>query len=281
MDKSALEALLSKYNWWMGVSTIAVALGILGEYVAHFLFEKGKASKSEIALSIVFGVLVLGGVSGEYIFGSKLSNASAELQRTADSEVARLNKEAAEARQSAAGAVERIAIAEKQLAEAREETAKALAQAAGANERAGKLELEAAGQRERAARAEHDLLGIQERLAPRRITLSQQGKLRADLKSLALKKVIVLTVSGDPETATFGDLLTNALKSAGLDAERASGLTVGGVTSGISMQVGNDRTIDANILANALVDAGLAAKPVPAEHAGDAELLQLIVGPKN
>jgi hypothetical protein len=281
MDKSSLEALLSRYNWLMGIATISVAVGILGEYVAHFLFEKGKRSKLEIAVSVAFGVLVLGGVSGEYIFGSKLSSASEELQRMADAEVARLNGEAGEARRSAAGAMERIATAEMQVAQAREATARASAQAAGANERAGKLEVEAAEQRERAAKAEHDLLAIEERMAPRHITLAQEKKLRADLKPLALKTITVFVISGDPETARFGDLLSGALKSAGLNVVSNMGLLVGNVTAGISMTIGNSRITDANILANALADAGLAMKPVPAQHSEDAEALLLTIGPKN
>jgi hypothetical protein len=248
MDKAGLEALLARIDIWL----------------------------------VVFGAVVVVGVAGESFFGVRhwwnsrklqaLQNAESEAQH---GEIARLNNETAKARDSAAKA-------EAQATQAGEGTAKALANAAAANERAGKLELEAASQRERAAKAEHDLLEIQERLAPRRITASQQGKLTADLRSLALRKVVVLTVSLDPETVSFGDLLTDALKSAGLNAERVSHAILGSVASGISMQVGNNRTIDSKILAFALVDAGLAAKPVPFSYnVGDAELLQLIVGPKN
>lgn len=110
MDKTALEQLLSSYNWWMGVSTVAVAVGILGEYVAHFIFEKeARKNKCEMALSIVFGILVLGGVVGEYIFGKNLSQVSGQLQQLSDNEVAQANerstnneKEAARLRSEAA-----------------------------------------------------------------------------------------------------------------------------------------------------------------------------------
>jgi outer membrane murein-binding lipoprotein Lpp len=102
MDKNALQQVLSSANWWMGVSTIAVAVGILGEYVAHFIFEEdARRNKREMAVSILFGVLVLGGVVGEYVFGKKLSQVSEQLQQLADAEVAQSNKDAAQARRDA------------------------------------------------------------------------------------------------------------------------------------------------------------------------------------
>ena len=102
MDKSSLEQLLSSYNWWMGVSTVAVAIGILGEYVAHFVFEKeARRNRLEMVISILFGAFVLGGVVGEYIFGSKLSIVAGQLQRMADGEVAQSNKDASAARKEA------------------------------------------------------------------------------------------------------------------------------------------------------------------------------------
>src|SRR5882724_9153366 len=105
MDKNVLEQLLSSYNWWMGISTIAVAIGILGEYVAHFIFEKeARENRLEMMISILFGVLVLGGVVGEYMFGSRLSQAAEKLQQLADTEVAQANKDAAQANERAANA---------------------------------------------------------------------------------------------------------------------------------------------------------------------------------
>jgi hypothetical protein len=105
MDKLALEHLLSSYNWWIGFSTIAVAVGILGEYVAHFIFEKeARSNKRAMVASVLFGILVLGGVVGEYLFGSKLSQVSETLQRIADKEVADSNVTAEAARAEAAAA---------------------------------------------------------------------------------------------------------------------------------------------------------------------------------
>jgi hypothetical protein len=120
MEKEVLEQLLSRYNWWMGVATIAVAVGILGEYAAHFAFEKeARSHKREMAVSILFGVLVLGGVVGEYLFGTKLSQVSEQLQQLADVEVAHANKDAAEARKTSSEAQDRAAPAELKTEEER------------------------------------------------------------------------------------------------------------------------------------------------------------------
>ena len=60
MEKGTLEQLMSTFNWWLGFSTIAVAIGILGEYVSHFIFEKdARKNKTAMAISTVLGLFVL------------------------------------------------------------------------------------------------------------------------------------------------------------------------------------------------------------------------------
>jgi hypothetical protein len=114
MDKNALEQLMSSYNWWMGAATIAVAVGILGEYLTHFIFEKeARRNKLQVVLTILFGVAVLGGVVGEFLCGHKLSQVSDELQRIADKEVADANLQIAQANERAAKA-ERELLGERQ-----------------------------------------------------------------------------------------------------------------------------------------------------------------------
>jgi outer membrane murein-binding lipoprotein Lpp len=125
MDKNALEQLLSSYNSWMGWSTVAVAVGILGEYVAHFVFEEdARRNRREMVVSILFGVLVLGGVVGEYLFGKKLSQVSEQLQQIADTQVAQVNSDAAAAVRDAEGLRLQIAQANERAANAERETAR-------------------------------------------------------------------------------------------------------------------------------------------------------------
>jgi hypothetical protein len=180
MNKSALEQLLSSYNWWMGLSTIAVAVGILGEYVAHFIFEKdARENKREMAVSILFGVLVLGGVVGEYIFASKLSQVAETLQQMADAEVAQANKDAAQAN-------ERAANAEKEAA------------------RLGKM-----AEDEKLARVK-----IEQQLAPRTLDGEQQKRIRGRLSGFA-GTPFELAVSDTTEAAALMLTLDNLLRAAG------------------------------------------------------------------
>lgn len=201
MDKSALEQLLSTYNWWMGVSTVAVAIGILGEYVAHFIFEKeARENKPEIFFSILFGILVLGGVVGEYRFGSKLSGVAGQLQTRADIEVAELNKEAATATERASKAEENLGNAKREAAKADEHSAVAEQRAAEANRIA---------EEERLARVK-----IEATVAWRRLSAAQQ----ADLGTTMLQYRVLshnLGYSGEAETQQFANDIANALKGSG------------------------------------------------------------------
>lgn len=102
MDNSVLEELLDKDNWLMGLSTIAVAIGIFGEYVVHFAFERrNRDNWFTTTFTLLFGAFVLGGVVGEYIFGSRLSQVSKQIQLNAYAQVAELQKDAANARKEA------------------------------------------------------------------------------------------------------------------------------------------------------------------------------------
>jgi hypothetical protein len=191
MDKNALEQLLSSYNWWMGVSTIAVAVGILGEYVAHFVFEEeARRNRREMAVSILFGVLVLGGVVGEYVFGKKLTEVSEQLQQIADVEVAQSNKDAAAARKDAelartqsAATYERAAQAEQHAAQENARAAKALETAEVARKNAEGFRLQIAQANERAANAERETARLSGELADRTLT-DEQVRSIADKLSL-------------------------------------------------------------------------------------------------
>jgi outer membrane murein-binding lipoprotein Lpp len=191
VDKNALEHLLSSYNWWMGVSTVAVAIGILGEYVAHFIFEEdARRNKREMAVSILFGVLVLGGVVGEYIFGKKLSQASEQLQQMADAEVAQSNKDAAQARRDA-------------------ETAKG--DAAKANEKAGKANERASKNEKEAAQLRKDAAKLEASVEWRRLSKEQKKAFADKLKRYAGQRAAIRYNSGDSEGASFAASIADVL----------------------------------------------------------------------
>lgn len=172
----------------MGVSTVAVAIGILGEYVAHFVFEKeARRNKLEMAISILFGVLVLGGVVGEWIFGSKLSQASEHLQQIADVEVAQFGQVAASA--------------QKEAAEARQQAESFHLQIAEANERA--------------ANAERETARIQHRLADRKLTDEQLVAIAGRIKPFAGQEFDVTPYWDSKESVAIANRILKGLTLGG------------------------------------------------------------------
>ncbi len=222
MEKNSLEQLLSSYNWWMGVSTVAVAVGILGEYVTHFVFEKeARRNKWQVGVSVLFGVLVLGGVVGEYIFGKKLSQVSEQLQRIADTEVAQANKEAAEARKDAeivrrqsADTNERAAKAEQHAAEENKRAAKALEAAESARKNAEKFRLQIAQANERAANAERETARLTGVLADRTLTGEQMRAMAAKLERYSGQEYDVTAYWDSKESVGFAEQLNQTLQLA-------------------------------------------------------------------
>jgi hypothetical protein len=107
MNKLALSALLKVLNSRMGWSTIAVAVGILGEYIAHFAFSRDKKSRLEWVSTIAFAALVVGGVGGEYWFGKQLSESTDQLQAMSEADVSDANTKAGGANERAGKAIER------------------------------------------------------------------------------------------------------------------------------------------------------------------------------
>lgn len=232
MDKNTLEQLLSTYNWWSGVSTIAVAVGILGEYVAHFIFEKeARENRLEMGVSILFGVLVLGGVVGEYQFGKRISQVAEHLQQIADTEVAAARRDAELARKESADTNERAAKTEREAAQLENEAAQDLrvtnvarqkaeearqkaegfsAQIADADERSAKANERAAHLEQRAAEAELELARIK---APR--SLIRIPELVAALKPFTGIEYMFLSVSADDESIALLRQIDDVLQQSG------------------------------------------------------------------
>src|SRR5271157_572154 len=216
MDKTALEQLLSRYNWWMGLSTVAVAVGILGEYVAHFVFEKeARRNRLEMAISIIFGVLVLGGVVGEYIFGSKLSVAAGQLQRIADTEVAQSNKDAAIARREAETARREADSFELAIANANKGALTALERAKKAEENLGEARKGASAANERASNAEKQAAGLKQRFADRTLTDAQLVAMVGKLQPFAGQEYDFTVYWDLKEPMAIANRINDALTVAG------------------------------------------------------------------
>jgi len=274
MDKSSLEQLLFTYNRWMGVSTVAVAIGILGEYVAHFVFEKeARRNKLEMAISVLFGVLVLGGVVGEYIFGSKLSEVTGTLQRIADTEVARSNKEAESAHREAE-------IARKEAASLADDIAKEEKGVADANARAALAEQHAAEANKKAEDERIARLKLEAALAPRRVSSEQERLITSRLLKFKKWQITLFVVTGNPEAADFASDFERVFRNAGFSVNVMDGV-ISGPARGLSAATGKGRLADIEVLAKALKAAGLITQPLPVERNDEQpEFLELIVAPK-
>ncbi len=282
----ALEKSLDSLGVLLAVWTALVVVGLIVEF-AEDLREliTERPFKWRLLRTMVGGLLITIGVAGELFIQFRASKVETEL-RTDSHEVEALlnkqaadaNKEAADARNEAGNAIKQAAQATRDAAVARRDAESFQLEIAKANERAAEANKKT--EEERLAR-----LKIEESLAPRRISAEQTARLARDLKRLNGQKVNLFFISGDPETAVFVDLLGSALKTAGLKVEIQPGMILGAVKPGISFQIGKNRFADANILANALIDAGLAEKPIPADKIPETDQtrvdeLQIILGPK-
>jgi len=238
VDKNALEQLLSSYNWWMGVSTIAVALGILGEYVAHFIFEEeARRNKREMAISILFGALVLGGVVGEYVFGKRLTQVSEQLQQIADEAVAQSNKDAAQARRDA-------------------ETAKG--DAAKADEKAGKANERASANEQEAQQLKSENLKLEAIIQPRGLSPTQSRETTDRMRAFTGRELSIRSYVLDIEAKRLGIVIKSSLERAGLRVVDNLGTVVnlkGKIVEGIELR-GPEHSQDD--LINALLDSPLA-----------------------
>jgi hypothetical protein len=282
----ALERSLDSLGVWLAAWTALVVVGLIvefGEDLRELIVER--PFKWRLFRAMVGGLLITVGVAGELFVQfkaakveTKLRADSHEIEARLNKEAADANKEAADARKESANAISQAAQATRDAAVARRDARSLQLETAKANESAAEANKKA--EEERVAR-----LKIEERLAPRRISAAQKAILMRDLRPLWGKKVMLFFISGDPETATFAELLSGTLTAAGLLVETQPGMILGSVKAGISFTVGKNRFGDANILANALVEAGLAEKPIPGEKIPEKDQthldeLQITVGPK-
>jgi hypothetical protein len=84
-----------------------VFLGLIVEYTILLWLKRKDLSKTDITLTIIAGIAISLGVGGEYLFGSKASDAAMRLEDLSEQRVANLNKEAGDARKEAATAMQR------------------------------------------------------------------------------------------------------------------------------------------------------------------------------
>ena len=187
MEKKVLEHALSVNNWWMSVSTIAIAIGILGEYALEFVFEKEiTKNKTRMAIWLFFGAVVIGGVVGEWLVERRSSLVSELLQQGNDSEVVRANAAAAKTQANAR-------VAENRAAEAQREAAR----------------LRKALQQERMARRQLEVAATGRSLSP-----TVRSKMVKRLKVYSRQRAWILYEPIDPEARQFAIEMASMLAQA-------------------------------------------------------------------
>ena len=184
MLKDELEAIIKSDNIWAGRSTLVLALGILGEYVVLPFFDDARTTGKR-PLKILFAVLVVAGIVGEYEFSSRIARSADKLQQISDQELT-------DATMNAGAAIER---------------------ASKADERAFKNEKEAArltklAEDERTARVK-----IEAKVAWRHLTDEQQREIASELgrRFTGTQGLSLWFSTGDTESSVFGGDIAKAL----------------------------------------------------------------------
>ena len=197
MTKEELETAIKLANLNSGRSTLLLAIGILGEYVGlPFLETKWWYKPTKI----VFAVLVVAGIVGEYEFSSRISQYADELQRLSDREIAKISD-------TSKGFDSKIAEAQRGTAEAQRDS-----QIARKN--GEQLKVQSAQLTKENLTLQADLLKLRERVAWRRIDKEQYDRAILLLKPYAGASVVLRRLE-DAEAATFADDTEKLLTDSG------------------------------------------------------------------
>lgn len=273
-----LKATLKSNNHWAGICTIAVFVGLLVEYTILLWLKREELTGTEIALTILAGLAIAGGVFGEYHFGSAAADAAMKLETISENRVAELNVMAQNATALASRAQAALAGAERDAERFR-------AQIANATKRASEAD-------EKAAQARLDLAKYK---AWRILTPQQEESIRATLKSFS-GSPYDLGVDPTPEAINLLVRIDNVVKSSGWNNKAP----VGGVNILFSLKLPNGHRVDiaytsgviielssptsklrpaAEALVTALRSTGLNAKG-QLDHTKSPNAIHIIVGTK-
>jgi hypothetical protein len=188
MEKSAVENLLSTYNRWANLSYLAAVLGFLGGTVIAMVSDKDfPRNKAKMAGSLLFGLIALAGLFGEYECEKHVALASESLRQLADAEAARANAEAARATAEATNA--------------REQAASALRRAANADERASQSQADADRLTKAAALEQLARLQFEAITAARRIFPDLSAEMATELKVYPRQHARIFFHEEDMETS--------------------------------------------------------------------------------
>lgn len=278
--------------------------------ITALLTRKGELEKLldgfEVWL-LIFGVLVVIGVAGESIFGlrtwwnnRKLHDVNNAIDQYRQAETARMNRDASDARNDAAHAIERAAKAEENLAGALAgaESAKAMAkgyesQIAASDARVKGAEAQAA-EANRIAEAERlARVKIEERLSGWKLDIEGRNRLTTKLKLFSGTSFDLWV---NPDESPFMDVIDGVLQSAGWKQEKPKQASDTQVSillsnkaailyaSGITIEVAEEKREAFGKAAEALIN-GLIAEGIPARgnlaRGASANAIHVVIGKRD
>ena len=251
----SLERSADSLSGWLTFFTALVVIGLILEYWKDVtgIFRSFEWPKLR---AVIGGILVTVGGAGELFIGFRASTVETKLRSANAETFASLNKEAGEARKTAADisakykdvdlaiaaanaradeATARVKGAEAQIASANAASRDAVAKVSTAQARIAEAEARAAEARSMAEQERLERVRLEAQIAPRRLTAPQVEEIARAVQRFSGRNVSVVSYSLDLEAAVLGQLIEAALKSGGLhvQANLASVMPFGGFLVGI------------------------------------------------
>lgn len=255
MNSSTIETLKAAFSSatsWNERATLIVVVGVLVELVALLIFSK-KMARSEKLMLIAGSSMVVVGVAGELIFGSRASAAATQLQQFSETKVAELRKDEESDRkiatQAAAHAAELgVTVDNIRTFVSQKETE---AQTAAATARKDAAEMAAALNAERQVRERFAKM-----VEPRSLSDEQAERIASQLMSYRGQQWTVTTYWDLKEPLALANRLYAILGKAAwtYDNSGSKGMLLGGI-AGIQVYVHPEASAKAKDAATALVKA--------------------------
>lgn len=85
LKRRDLEGLIATHNQWLSAFVGIVALGVFGGIIIQLAYARNKPAR-EMILTLIFGLIVLGGVIGECIEVSRVADEASQLRQMAEND---------------------------------------------------------------------------------------------------------------------------------------------------------------------------------------------------
>ena len=223
MDDAALSTLKAAFDAatsWNEWATAVVVIGVAVEFLALLLFSK-EMSRAEKLMLVLGSLLVVGGVGGEYVFGSRATRIATELQQHSDQTIAGLTAQQEAdhkiATQAAAHAADLGVTVDNLKETVRQRTADADTAIVSLNDAAKRLN--------------EKIADLATKQADRRLTDEQKRTLIAALSPFHGQKVVIWTILGNSECKRFLEDFTEIFDKIGWDYDHGNRVFYGNYAS--------------------------------------------------